>query len=152
MSMRSWLRLALLTAAFGTIAAAGCEKNGTSATGGPGKAAEETYAKKLVGIWEGTEEVKEGEKPEPVTVEFKADGGFKVTMGPFDLTGTWKQTKEEGKTVTVDTEVSFPGFGEKKGPGKSDKKVFSIVFEDANTIVMTEVGGKPDPKKLKRKS
>jgi hypothetical protein len=151
MSMRSWPRLALLTAALGAIAAAGCETNGTSATGGPGKPAEETYAKKLVGVGEGTEEMAPGEKPETVTVEFKADGGFKVAMGPFDMAGTWKLAKEEGKTVTVDTEVSFPNFGEEKGPGKTDKKVFSIVFEDANAIVMTQVGGKPDPKKLKRK-
>jgi hypothetical protein len=150
MAMRSWAYPALLTAALGLTTATGCGSGGTSATGGPGKTADESYGKKLVGVWEGTEEMAPGEKPETVTVEFKADGGFKVAMGPFDMAGTWKLAREEGKTVTVETEVTAPDFGQ--GKGKADKKTFTVVFEDANTAVMTQVGGKPDPKKLKRKS
>jgi hypothetical protein len=55
--------------------------------------------------------------------------------------------KEEGKTMTIDTEVSIKGFGE---PGKSDKKSFTIVFDDADTITMTRTD-KAEPKKFKRK-
>ena len=152
MSMSSRPRLVALAAvliAVGLTAAAGCEKAGTT-TASSAKG-EEPYGKKLVGVWEGSEELAPG-KSETVTVEFKADQGFKVAMGPFDMTGTWKLLKEEGKTVTVETEVTMPAFGEAKGPGKSDKKTFTVAFEDADTVVMTEVGGKPDPKKLKRKS
>jgi hypothetical protein len=112
----------------------------------------EAYGKKLVGVWEGTEEGAKGDKPETVTVEFKADNTLRIAMGPFELTGTWKVTKEEGKTVTIDTEVTFPGFPEMKDKPKADQKTFNVVFEDANTIVMSQVGDKPDPKKLKRKS
>jgi hypothetical protein len=145
MSKRFLTCLAFL-AALGLLAT-GCDKGSTSASGTPGKSESETYGKKLAGVWEATEEVK-GEKPETVTMEFKADGGFKATMGPFDMTGNWKLLKEEGKTVTVETEVSLKGFGD----GKTDKKSFSIVFEDANTITMSRIGDRPDPKKLKRKS
>jgi hypothetical protein len=153
MSMSSRPRLvalAVVLIAVGLAAAVGCEKAG-STTATTAKGAEEQYGKKLVGVWEGSEELAPG-KSETVTVEFKADQGFKVAMGPFDMTGTWKLVKEEGKTVTVETEVTMPGFGEEKKPGKSNKQTFTVTFEDANTVVMAEVGGKPDPKKLKRKS
>jgi hypothetical protein len=136
---------------LGLVFVVGCDKSGTTSAGG-GKGGDELYSKKLVGVWEGKEEGKGGDKDETITVEFKADGGFKVAMGPFDLVGTWKLVKEDGKTVTVDTEVTFPGFGDEKAKGKSDKKTLSVVFEDANTVVMSKVGEKPDPLKLKRKS
>ncbi|HKB04323.1 MAG TPA: hypothetical protein VKD90_19015 [Gemmataceae bacterium] len=130
------------------LVAAGCDKSSTT---GP-KPADDTYAKKLVGVWEGTEEGPKGDKPETVTVEFKADHGLKIAMGPFELEGTWKTIKEEGKTVTVETEVTLAGMPELKDKPKADKKSFNIVFEDANNIVMSKVGDQPDPKKLKRKS
>src|SRR5262245_36968476 len=130
------------------LVAAGCDKSSTT---GP-KPADDTYAKKLVGGWEGTEEGPKGDKPETVTVEFKADHGLKIAMGPFELEGTWKTIKEEGKTVTVETEVTLAGMPELKDKPKADKKSFNIVFEDANNIVMSKVGDQPDPKKLKRKS
>jgi hypothetical protein len=131
------------------LLSAGCDK---SATTGPGKPGDETYGKKLVGVWEGTEEGKKGEKPETVTVEFKADNTMKIIMGPFALAGTWKVAKEEGKTVTIDTEVTLdiPELKEKDKP-KADKKTFTVTFEDANNITLTPTD-KPDPKKLKRKS
>jgi hypothetical protein len=132
------------------LVSAGCDKSGS--TSGPGKPDGETYGKKLVGVWEGTEEGAKGDKPETVTVEFKADNGLKIAMGPFELAGTWKVAKEEGKTVTIDTEVTLAGFPEAKEKPKADRKTFNVVFEDADTIVMSHVGDKPDPKKLKRKS
>jgi hypothetical protein len=113
------------------------------------------YGKKLVGTWEGG-----GDDGTPLgklsamTVEFKADGGLKVAMGPIELTGTYKVVKEDGKVLTVDSEMSFAGFGEIKVEGKdkekTDKKTFTITFEDDDTITMNPTD-KPDPKKLKRK-
>jgi hypothetical protein len=129
------------------IVSAGCDKSPVT---GPGKPADETYAKKLVGVWEGTE-VKD-DKSETFTIEFKADGGFKVASGPAELAGTWTVVKEEGRTVTVDTVIGSVGLGELKGPNtKSDTKTVSILFEDANTIVMTHLSVKQQPKTLKRK-
>jgi hypothetical protein len=128
------------------LATAGCDKSSTTGT----KPADETYAKKLIGVWEGSEDF--GGKAETITVEFKADNGFRIAMGPFESTGTWKATKEEGKTVTVDTEGSDPLAEPGKGPNKTEKKTLSIVFEDANTVVMSQVGDKPNPLKLKRKT
>ena len=84
-------------------------------------------------------------KPATITVVFKADGKLAITMGPFDLIGTWKLTKEDGKALTIDTEMTLPDFGG-KGENKSDKKVFSITFENDNTIVMT-----PTEKKTRRR-
>src|SRR5262245_50283788 len=60
------------------LVAAGCDRSSTT---GP-KPADDTYAKKLVGVWEGTEEGPKGDKPETGTVEFKADHGLKIAMGP----------------------------------------------------------------------
>jgi len=131
----AWIGVAILSA--------GCDKSPVT---GPGKPANETYAKKLVGVWEGTD------KSETFTIEFKADGGFKVASGPAELVGTWTVVKEEGKTVTVDTVIGSVALGELKGPNtKSDTKTVSIVFEDANTIVMSHLSVKQEPKTLKRK-
>jgi hypothetical protein len=129
------------------VVSVGCDKSGSTA----GKPADETYSKKLVGVWEGTEEGAKGDKPETVTFEFKADTGLRVAAGPIELTGTWKVVKEEGKTLTVDTEMSFPPLGDPKAAPKPDKKTLSVTFEDANTIVVTPTD-KHDPKKLKRKT
>jgi hypothetical protein len=150
-------RINAVALAFCIIVAAGCEKSGTS--GGSGTvytpsstsvkgAGDEAYSKKLVGVWEGKEDV--GGKDADVTVEFKADGSMKMAMGPFEMKGTWKVTKEEGKTVTLDTEMTID-LGDPKLPTKSDKKTLTAAFEDANTIVLQKVGEKPDPLKLKRK-
>ena len=126
--------------------AAGCEKSSTTS----GKPGDETYAKKLVGVWEGTEEGPKAGKPETVTVEFKADNTMKIAMGPFEMKGTWKVAKEEGKTVTIDTEVTLD-IPELKDKQKADKKTFTVTFDDENNITMTPTD-KADPKKLKRKS
>jgi len=126
----------------------GCDKSSTTP---PGKPGDETYGKKVVGVWEGTDPEMKGPKGESMTMEFKADGGFKVSLGPDPIiTGTWKLVKEEGKTLTIDTEASFVGFGDPKAPAKVDKKTVSVVFEDADTIVMSG-GDKPKSEKLKRK-
>lgn len=144
---KSWRVVGVLVAA--AVAAAGCDKSGTT---GP-KPADETYAKKLVGVWEGAEEDAKGPKGESMTMEFKADGGFKVSLGPADLiTGTWKVVKEEGKTVTVDTEAAFAGVGDLKGSGKAEKKTLTAVFEDANAVVISQGGDNPKPTKFKRKA
>jgi hypothetical protein len=129
------------------LLSAGCEK---SATTGPGKPGDETYAKKLVGVWEGSEDF--GGKSETVTIEFKADNTMKIAMGPIAMVGTWKVVKEEGKTVTIETEVTLdiPELKGKDTP-KPDKKTLTATFDDANNITMTQPD-KPDPKKLKRKS
>jgi hypothetical protein len=134
------------------LVSAGCDKSST--TPPPGKPQDETYGKKLVGVWEGTPEGPEAALG-PFTVEFRADNGFKLSMGPandrLEMPGTWKLVKEEGKTVTVDAEFSPPG-GDPKGPKKTEKMTYSIEFQDANSIVMSKVGGKPDPVKMTRKS
>jgi hypothetical protein len=144
MSMTSRFAAVLLGVA---LVSAGCDKSSTTP---PGKPADETYGKKLVGVWEGTDPEMKGPKGESMTMEFKADGGFKVALGPDPIiTGTWKLAKEEGKTLTVDTEASF---GDPKAPGKPEKKTMSIVFEDENTIEVSQGGGKAKSEKLKRKS
>jgi hypothetical protein len=134
----------------------GCDnKSGSTSSGavsGSGAApsknggGDDGYGKKLVGVWEGKD------KEETMTVEFKADGGMKISMGPIELKGTYKVVKEDDKTVTFDAELAFEGFGDPKAPAKADKKTLTATFEDANTIVMQHVGDKPDPRKLKRKT
>ena len=133
------------------VLSAGCEK---SATSGPGKPGDETYAKKLVGVWEGSEDF--GGKAVPFTVEFMADNGLKMSMGlpdgkdPFVLTGTWKLVKEEGKTLTIETELA-PNIPEAKQKPEPSKKTMSVTFDDANNITTTQPD-KKETKKLKRKS
>ena len=128
------------------LLAHGFDRRAMAAPERPEKGKDDTYSKKLVGTWEAMEPAKDGGKAETITIEFKADGNLKLVMGPFELTGTWKSVKEEGKTLTVETEATLAGFD-----GKAQKKTFSVVFEDANTIVMSRTGEKPDPKTLKRK-
>lgn len=136
--------------------ASGCDKKASSGAAVPGgptappKADAALYSKKLIGTWEGSEDI--GGKAETITAEFKADGGFKIVMGPFEMKGTWKLVKEEGKTVTVRTETTIEGFGDPKDPPKMDKKTLKAVFEDDNTVVISKEGEKPDPLKFKRKS
>jgi|SRR4051812_5583232 len=151
--MSTALRANCLALGLAAALMAGCDKSPTTAAGGAstlgasGKPADAGAGKQLVGVWESVEEAKKGEPDDKATVEFNADGGLKIAMGPFEMTGTWKLAKEEGKTLTVDTDVVMKGFGE----GKSDKKSFKIVFDDANTMTMTPTE-KPDPKKFKRKT
>jgi hypothetical protein len=154
------LRFSAVLLSSAIVFAAGCEKSGVSGTGAsggtqPGAGKADGAGKKLVGTWEGTDEDmkdKDG-KPLTVTLEFKADGKMAIKMGgPFDMDGTWKVAKEEGKTLTVDTEMTFPDFGG-KGPGKSDKETLTIAFENDNTIVITHSEKKgPKPQTLKRKT
>ena len=151
----SW-RASAIAFGIGVILITGCDKKGSTPSAAPGgpsvppKADAALYSKKLVGNWEATEDI--GGKAETITMEFKADGAFKLVMGPFDIKGTWKLVKEEGKTVTVSTETTFEGFGDPKAPAKANTKTLIAVFEDANTVVISQEGNKPDPKKFKRKS
>jgi hypothetical protein len=113
----------------------------------------EPYSKKLVGTWESTVEL-EGGKSVVVTIEFKPDGGLRTGHGPLELTGTWKVVKEDGKTVTVETEVTGLGIGgetPRVDKSKADKQTLTVVFEDANTVVVTRADGKQTPK-WKRKT
>jgi hypothetical protein len=131
---------------FGTVLIAGF--NISEGAGAPAKKeTAESYAKKLVGVWEGTEDF--GGKTEAITLEFKKDGAMTLAMGPFNLKGTFKVTKEDGKTVLIDSEMTIEGFDDAKG--KPDKKSLKIVFDDADNVTISKVGDKPDPKTFKRK-
>ena len=146
------LRFTALMLGAAVLFAAGCDKSSSTGTGA-GSGGQGGTKSKLVGTWEGSDDDMKGKdgKPATVTVEFKADGSITVAMGPIDMKGTWKMTKEEGKTMTIDTEMTMPGFEDPKAPSKPKHTVFTITFEDANTIEMTPTD-KKDPKKLKRKS
>jgi hypothetical protein len=142
---------------------AGCKDSASSPSAAPSSGApsrggdgapskgDGAYAKKLVGVWEGKEPGEKG-KDETVTLEFKGDGGMSIDMGPFKLKGTYKVTKEEGKTVMIDTEMTID-FGDLKAPAppKPDKKAMKVVFDDDNTITVSQTEKEPDPKTFKRK-
>jgi hypothetical protein len=131
-------RVGLVFVVVASLSAAGCG---------------DSYGKKLVGVWEGKPEGADAPKELgdlKVTMEFKADGGLKMALGPFEVTGTYKVTKEDGKTVTIDTEVTPAALGELKGTGKNEKKTLTAVFEDADTMTLSQAGEKPV--KMKRKS
>src|SRR6478752_3344958 len=118
--MPTAMRASFLTLGLAAALMAGCDKSATTAAAGagttaaPGKPPDSGAANKLVGTWESVDEPKKGEPDDKTTVEFKADGGMKIVMGPFEMTGTWKMAKDEGKTVTIDTDVTMKGFGEGK--------------------------------------
>lgn len=150
--LKSW-RAITIAFGIGVILIVGCDKKGSTPSAAPGgpsvppKADAALYSKKLVGNWESTEDI--GGKPQTITAEFKSDGGFKLDLGIFDMKGTWRLVKEEGKTVTISTETTID---DAKAPTKSIKQTLSVLFEDADTVVITNEGDKPDPKKFKRKS
>lgn len=155
--MPTAMRASFLTIGLAVALMTGCDKSPTTPAAGtttvmhgPGKPGDPGAGKQLVGVWESVEEAKKGAPDEKSTVEFKADGGMAITMGSppkaFELTGTWKLAKDEGKMVTIDTDLTIKGFPD----GKSDKKEFKITFDDADTMTMTPAD-KPDPKKFKRK-
>jgi hypothetical protein len=144
-------RASFLAVGLAAALITGCDKSATTAAGAsttaaPGKPADSGAGDKLVGVWESVEEAKKGEPGDKETVDFKKDGGLSI-MGPFELTGTWKLAKDEGKTITIDTELTPKGFEK----GKSDKKTFTITFDDANTMTMTPTDN-PSPRKFKRKT
>jgi len=157
--MPTVMRASFLTIGLAAALMTGCDKSATTASGGasattaaPGKPADSGAGNKLVGVWESVEGAKKGEPDDKSTVEFKKDGELSIRMDlggkePFELTGTWKMVKEEGKTVTIETGLTPKGLPE----GKSDKKTFTISFDDPNTMTMT-TADKPDPKKYKRKT
>jgi hypothetical protein len=148
MYLASRFKVLLMSAAV--VFAIGCDKSGSSGSAAPGKGGD-TYVKKLVGTWEGTDDDmkdKDG-KPVTMTVEFKADGKLSMKFGPFDLTGTYKVIAEDGKTLNVDTEMSLADLPADQA-GKPDKKTFAIKFENDNTIQMMPTD-KKDVKTLKRK-
>jgi hypothetical protein len=140
--MSTTWRMAGVLFVFAIASAAGCDKSSTTP---PGKPADETYAKKLIGVWEGTEEF--GGKTGPFTIDFKADNSVNIS-GVMQLVGTWKVLKEEGKTVTLEWDIYPPDLPDAKGK----KKTFSMEFQDPNTIAMSKLEGKPDTRTLKRKS
>jgi len=115
----------------------------------PEKDKGDEYSKKLVGVWEATEVNKKGGQPDTFTIEFKAGGELKMTVLGFELVGTWKRIKEEGKTVTIDAELSMTDAGKKTSPSKT--VTLSVVFENGDEAVISVVGDKPEPKILKRK-
>ena len=105
------------------------------------------YSQKLIGVWEGAD-VRNNQQVS-FGIEFKAGGGLKfVLAGGHELVGTWNRTKEDGKTVTVDVELSHdPG----NGDGAGHKVTFLFAFENANEVMISAVGDQSDPKKMKRK-
>ena len=109
------------------------------------------YSKKLIGVWEATEVNKKPPQPDNFTVEFKAGGELKIELTGFgfELVGTWKRIKEEGKNVTIDAELSVVGAGKGNVPSKT--VTLLIAFENADEAVISVVGDKPEPKLLKRK-
>ena len=138
MSVRS--RCGVLVVGLALVAA-GCDAKSSSSGGGAGQ----PYGKKLVGRWEGSLDEK-GEKPMPVTAEYNADNTFKGVFGPFAMSGTWKLVKEDGKTVTIETEAAPDEMKDMK-----QKTTLKLVFEDDDTLVMSKDGDRPDPVKMKRK-
>jgi hypothetical protein len=114
----------------------------------PEKEKGDEYSNKLIGVWEGME-VRNNEQVS-FTIEFKAGGGLKFELpGGHELVGTWNRTKEEGKTVTIDAEVSLPEDG--NGISGVHKVTFLVAFENAHEVAISAVGDKSDPKKLKRR-
>jgi hypothetical protein len=97
-----------------------------------------------------------------MTVEFKENGELKLDV-IFELTGTWKAVKEEGNTLTIDTEVEMPDFKfeatTKDGKTvqkseesiKKERKTFTITFDGPDAMTMTDAGDKQQPMKFKRK-
>jgi hypothetical protein len=148
------------------LAGAGCGKKSSPTTSGEQSSGGPSGAK-LVGTWESEPEQIEvnGKKvgdPKSMSVEFKKNGELKLDVF-FELTGTWKVVKEEGNTLTIDTEVEMPDFKfeattkDGKTVEKSDKstkkerKTFTITFDGPDAMTMTDAAEKPRPMKFKRK-
>ena len=114
------------------------------------------YGKKLVGTWEPAAGTAEKDNPfGSPTIEFKADGGFRIAVGSeIEMTGTYKVVKEDGKVVTVEAEMTGGKFGGMKIDPKEkkddSKKTFTVTFEDDDNITMSNPD-KGSPDKLKRK-
>ncbi len=151
--MRLAHRFGMGLLATALIVGAGCDKSATSSSGSNGggggtadpKAIADAFAKRLHGTWEST-----GDKKDEGTLEFKADGNMKMSMGPLEMAGTWKVTKAEGKTGTVETELKPEGDFEKLGKKEPMKIVLAIDFDDMDTMTATPTD-KKDPKNFKRK-
>jgi hypothetical protein len=139
--------------AAGLLLMAGCNKSGTTGAAGGANNSAAGYAQKLVGTWEGTDsdlQDKDG-KAAVVTVVFTADGTMTAAMGPFDLRGTYKVTKEDGKTLTLDTEQTFDMPGLKAKDDNKAKSVRMTVTFDGDDVITMSPTDKKDPKQLKRK-
>jgi hypothetical protein len=132
---------------FGAVVALalGITADSTAAPIKPEKEKGDEYSKKLVGVWEATEVNKKPPQPDNFTMEIKAGGELKITVMQFELVGTWKRIKEEGKNVTIDADLSVVGVG------KGKTVTLLIAFENADEAVISVVGDKPEPKILKRK-
>ncbi|HVK07885.1 MAG TPA: hypothetical protein VM597_03810 [Gemmataceae bacterium] len=140
-------RCGVFVVALALASAAGCDNKSSSAAGGGDKKGDagkaDGYAAKLVGTWLEADAPAD-KKDDAARVEFKADAGMKIEMGPFEMAGTYKVTKDDGKTVTFEALLDHPF--EK---GKKDTKTFTATFDDADTMTMTPTD-KSDPKKFKR--
>jgi hypothetical protein len=117
----------------------------------PEKDKDEGYSKKLVGTWLYKDDKANGALITDITFEFKSDGGLKVSVTQVGVTlnGSWKTVKENGKTLTVDIEMTQEGLvGAGGGP---QKRTLSVTFEDIDTVVVSAVGEKEEPRTLRRK-
>jgi hypothetical protein len=138
-------RCGVLVVGLALVVAVGCD-NKSSSGGGGGDKKGDGYGAKLVGTWaEVDAPADKKEKDDAATVEFKSDGTIKIVMGPFEMAGTYKVAKEDGKAVTFEAVLDHPF--EK---GKKDTKTFTATFDDADAMTMSPTD-KPDPKKFKRK-
>jgi hypothetical protein len=162
MSAKPFVSLVAVAVAA-VLASSGCGKKSSSSSGqssGPSAA-------KLVGTWQTEPEQAEVNgkkvgKSISMTAEFKEDGKLKLDMF-FELNGTWKVVKEEGNTLTIETEVEMPNFKfeatTKEGKTvektqetkKKERKTFTVTFDGPDAMTMTDVDDKPLPMKFKRK-
>jgi hypothetical protein len=166
MSAKPFVSLVALALAA-VLASAGCgKKSSPSPSTSDGQTSGPSGAK-LVGTWQTEPEQvevngKKVGKPMSMTAEFKENGELKLDV-IFELTGTWKAVKEEGNTLTIDTEVGMPDFKfeqttkdgktvqKSEESVKKERKTFTITFDGPDAMTMTDVGDKPDPMKFKRK-
>jgi hypothetical protein len=160
MSAKPFINLVAVAVAA-VLAGAGCDKKASPTSGG------QTSGAKLVGTWETEPEQAEVNgkkvgKPMSMTAEFKENGELKLDV-IFELKGTWKAVKEEGNTLTIDTEVEMPDFKfeattkdgktveKSQESTKKERKTFTITFDGPDAMTMADTGDKPLPMKFKRK-
>jgi hypothetical protein len=137
----------ILAVGLALVALVGCRDTKTTfavtvaTSGAAAKPSADFYSKKLVGVWEGTAPKDPDRK---VTLEFKADATLTFTIGGMLVPGTYRIMKEEGKVVTLVTELKY-------ADEKESKTTMKATFDDADSMTMTPVD-KNDPVRLKRKS
>jgi hypothetical protein len=162
MSTKSFVSLVAVSA---VLACVGCGKKSSPPT--PDGQTPGPSGAKLVGTWQTEPEQvevngKKVGKPMSMTAEFKQNGELKLDV-IFELTGTWKAVKEEGNTLTIDTEVGMPDFKfeattkdgktvqKSEESMKKERKTFTITFDGPDAMTMSDVGDKQKPMQFKRK-